>query len=125
MRQFCAFIIALIVCVMLVTCWSSRLPPAIMPTLLPVAAIESTPASSGVFPIPSTASLVCAPRFGQPWSLWRATSQPTAVRALLVEQGAVWAGTPFGVYRVDPATEAFILAMRLPCANLCGCCCCM
>jgi len=101
MHKFHLMLCGLMLCTILSACQLPRPQPMVTPSALPV------PTSPPVLPIPSTMSPVCTPHVSQTWSLWRTTSQPTAVQSLLVEQGTLWAGTPFGVFRVDPGTGVF------------------
>jgi len=103
MRKFYLMLCAL--ALILSACQSPRPQPM---DALPVAlATPLPPMAAAADKTPSA----CAPRLSQQWSLWRATQQPLAVQALLADQETLWAGTPFGVFRVDPRTGAFALSL--------------
>jgi len=48
-----------------------------------------------------TGATACASRPGQPWRTWKVVQQSSIVQTLITDQGAVWAGTSLGVFRVD------------------------
>ena len=104
MRKF--YLMLCVLVLILLACQSPRPQPA---DALPVAL--ATPLPPMPVAVTDKAASACAPRLSQPWSLWRATQQPLAVQALLVDQETLWAGTSFGVFRVDPRTDAFTLSL--------------
>ena len=85
---------ALAFCLILSACLQSRPQPAVSP-----------PMSSM-----STMAEQCTPRPDAVWRIWRGTSWPTAVDALLVEQETVWAGTSSGTFRIDPKSDVLMSA---------------
>jgi ligand-binding sensor domain-containing protein len=102
MRKFHLMLCAFVLCEVLSACQSPRLQPT-----------DTSPDTLGA-PLPlvpaagtDRAAPACAPRVSQPWILWPTTQEPLAVRALLTDQETLWAGTSFGVFRVDPRTDAF------------------
>lgn len=133
MRKFCLTMVGLMLCAMLSACQSpqpqaTNAPPVALVTSLPTApssrsAVATLPIPPGInvtrlptvpaspSAVTGKAASVCVPRVNQPWSLWRATQQPLAVQAVLADQETVWAGTPFGVFRVDARTGAFTLSL--------------
>jgi len=57
---------------------------------------QPTPASSAV-----PAASLPPPSVDNPWRVWRAASQPTAVYALGAYGGQVWVGTSFGIWNLN------------------------
>ena len=130
MRKFYAMIGVAMVCLVLCTCQGPQLQPFVessaspppastspaTPTLTPMSPPEPSPTfrapvvskqtvTQASAPIPTlTDPTACASHPGQPWRTWRVIRQPPVVQALITDQGAVWAGTLLGVFRVDPRT---------------------
>ena len=78
-------------------------PPTVVATRLPSPLAVTAPASASA---PSPSESPTAPAAA--WRFWLAASQPLAVYALAMERGTLWAGTSFGIWRIDPSTGAYI-----------------
>ncbi len=89
MRPIVRLLIALAALLALAGCQS---PGSV---LTPVATRAQSPASS------------TPPSAGAAWQVWPAAVDPLAVYALATDGDVLWAGTSFGVWRVDLATGAF------------------
>jgi len=95
-HNFCTMIGMLIFCLALPACQSLTPQPSPPPSPQPSASPQLTP--------PTALAERCSPRPGAVWRTWRTASNPSAVYALRIDQGTLWAGTSFGVWRVNPQT---------------------
>lgn len=95
-HNFCTMIGTLIFCLALSACQS----PTPQPTLPPPPSPNTSPQPT---PLPALAER-CISRPGAVWRTWRTAQNPSAVYALLTDQSALWAGTSFGVWRVNLRT---------------------
>ena len=77
-------------------------PPATPKSLVPLPDVTATVLPALTQPIRS-----CISRPGSAWRVWRVV-QPDAVYALLADGDVLWAGTSFGVSRIDSRTSISI-----------------
>ena len=113
----------LIFCLSLSACQSPQPQPTVTPVAYSVPSVSTvtptaplpraspTPTAMIISPQPLTGSPSCAVRPGDPWRVWRAIQNPTAVNSLLIEQGELWASMAYGVFRINPNTGVFTRAL--------------
>lgn len=73
------------------TACTSPLPKVTQPTISPQ-------------PLPTFTSSVADPA----WQVWRVSSFPSAIYALALQDGRLWASTEFGVWQLDPKTNHIV-----------------
>ena len=80
---------------------------------LPTVTLSPNSSNSALYPVSASVSspLTCSFTVGSAWRLWRSEGHPYAVRALLTDQGQLWAGTASGLYDVDPRTDQYAPAL--------------
>ncbi len=84
-----------------------------VPIALPTVTLSPNSSDSALYPVSTSVSspLACASTLASAWRLWRSEGYPYAVRALLMDQDRLWAGTASGLYNVDPRTDQYTPAL--------------
>ena len=95
-HNFCAILGVLMFCPALLACQSVTPQPSPLPLPQSSASPQLTP--------PTSLAERCSSRPGAVWRTWRTASNPSAVFALWIDRDMLWAGTSFGVWRVNLQT---------------------
>jgi hypothetical protein len=77
-------------------------PPTTMPILTPSTLVPPQTDATTMVPLTPLSAI------GPAWTYWRAVDLTQGIRAVTTQGKAVWVGTPYGVYRVDPQTGTYI-----------------